>query len=337
MHVIEVNELRKHFYQRVRGEGRLGALRSYFSGKRREIKAVDGVSFTIRAGEIIGYLGPNGAGKSTTIKMLTGLLVPTSGSISVNGRTPWRDRTKHVAELGVVFGQRSTLWYDLPLIESLRLLQHLYRVPKDRFEENLRLFRSLLDLDPFLDSPVRSLSLGQRMRADLCGSLLHDPKILLLDEPTIGLDIVAKERIRSFIKYLNEERGTTVLLTTHDLVDIERLCSRVMIIDHGKLLFDGALASLKERFAHHRDLVLELSEPVMNPLLIPGTELVDREDFSVTYRFSRAEVNPASLITEVVRHLPVQDMAIREPDIENLIREIYEFDLLRRDKRSSAA
>lgn len=336
MNVIEVNELRKHFSQRVRGEGRMAALRSYFSAKQREIKAVDGVSFSVRPGEIIGYLGPNGAGKSTTIKMLTGLLVPTSGSIVVNGRTPWRERTKHVAGLGVVFGQRSTLWYDLPVIESLRLLKHLYRIPKNRFEENLDLFRRLLDLDPFLDSPVRSLSLGQRMRADLCGSLLHDPKILLLDEPTIGLDVVAKERIRSFIKYLNEERGTTVLLTTHDLVDIERLCHRVMIIDHGKLLFDGALGSLKERFAHHRDLILELSEPVVNLPVIQGAELVEQKDFSVTYRFLRAGTNPATLITDIVRHLPVQDMTIKEPDIENLIREIYEFDLLRNDRRSSA-
>lgn len=329
MNVIEVRELKKHFSQRERGEGRLGVLRSYLYPRLRTIKAVDGIDYDIAPGEIVGYLGPNGAGKSTTIKMLTGLLVPTSGSIVVDGRVPWRERVRHVSELGVVFGQRSTLWYDLPVIESLKLLQHLYRIPTERFSANLRLFRELLDLDPFIDTPVRSLSLGQRMRADLCGALLHDPKILLLDEPTIGLDVVAKERIRSFIKYLNAEKGTTVLLTTHDLGDIEKLCSRVMIIDHGKLLFDGSLEILKERFAHSRELILELSEPVDQAPRVQGAELVEQKEFSLTYRFERATTNPATLITHLVRTLPVQDMALKEPEIESIIRDIYERDLLR--------
>jgi ABC-2 type transport system ATP-binding protein len=239
--IIKTQQLKKHFKVYRHHRGFIGALRGLFSREYRLIRAVDGISFDIDRGELVGYIGPNGAGKSTTIKMLTGLLVPTSGSLLVDGRIPWKERRDHVAKIGAVFGQRTTLWWDLPVVDSLELLRHMYNIPADRFRENLRDFRSLLEMDPFMETPVRSLSLGQRMRADLCASLLHDPQLLFLDEPTIGLDVVAKERIRQFILHINKQLGTTVLLTTHDLSDVEKLCKRVMIIDHGRLLYDGGL------------------------------------------------------------------------------------------------
>ncbi|HEY3291836.1 MAG TPA: ATP-binding cassette domain-containing protein, partial [Anaerolineae bacterium] len=244
MSIITVAGLHKHFKVNKHHRGLTGSVRALFSSESTLVRAVDGISFNIEPGELVGYLGPNGAGKSTTLKMLTGLLVPTSGEVHANGHVPWRDRKAYVARIGAVFGQRTTLWWDLPVIESLELLQHIYKVPHDRFQHNLTECRALLELDPFMHTPVRSLSLGQRMRADICAALLHEPAILFLDEPTIGLDVVAKERIRQFIRHVNRERGVTVLLTTHDLSDVEKLCERVMIIDHGKLLYDGMLAAL---------------------------------------------------------------------------------------------
>jgi ABC-2 type transport system ATP-binding protein len=259
--IIRVNDLRKEFQIAETVDGRFAALRTFFSRRRKTIAAVDGISFAVQPGELVGYLGPNGAGKSTTIKMLTGLLVPTGGELWVNGRSPWRERRAHVARIGAVFGQRTTLWWDLPVRDSLDLLRHVYRVPADRFAQNLAEFTQLLEMEPFLDSPARALSLGQRMRADLCAALLHDPDLLFLDEPTIGLDVVAKERIRQFILHINAARGTTVLLTTHDIADVQRLCRRVMIIDQGKLLYDGDLPDLQRRFGGKREIVVDFSEP----------------------------------------------------------------------------
>ncbi len=259
--VIRATQLSKSFRVGEKQPGFLGTLRGALASGGREVKAVDAVDFEIARGEVVGYLGPNGAGKSTTLKMLSGVLVPSAGELLVNGRVPWRERKQHVARIGAVFGQRTTLWWDLPVIESLELLRHIYKIPAPRFQANLNTFREILELDPFLNTPVRALSLGQRMRADVCAALLHDPDVLFLDEPTIGLDVVAKERIRQFIQTINRERGTTVILTTHDLSDIEKLCERVMIIDHGKLLFDGRLAALLERFGGKRALVLEFAQP----------------------------------------------------------------------------
>jgi ABC-2 type transport system ATP-binding protein len=288
---------------------------------------VDGIGFQVDRGELIGYLGPNGAGKSTTIKMLTGLLVPTSGELLVNGRVPWRERIPHVAGIGAVFGQRTTLWWDLPVIESLELLKHVYRVPGARFRENLDEFNELLELGPFLDNPVRTLSLGQRMRADIAAALLHDPAILFLDEPTIGLDVVAKERIRRFITHINRDRGTTVILTTHDLSDVEKLCERVLIIDRGRLLFDGELNELKSRFGGRRELVVELSEDY-DDLSIPGAEVIAHLGLLVTYAFDREEVTASDLISRVSSRYRIRDLEVREPEIEATIRRIYEERLL---------
>ncbi|MCA9936321.1 MAG: ABC transporter ATP-binding protein [Ardenticatenaceae bacterium] len=325
--MIQVHNLHKHFKVTRHHQGRLAGVRNLLTREYRLVKAVDNVSFTIQTGELVGYLGPNGAGKSTTIKMLTGLLVPTGGDLVVNGRIPHQSRQQYVANIGVVFGQRTTLWWDLPVIESLELLQHVYRVPADRFRQNLSEFTDLLDLKPFLHTPVRSLSLGQRMRADLCAALLHDPALLFLDEPTIGLDVVAKERIRQFIQHVNRERGTTIILTTHDLQDVEKLCERVMIIDHGRLLFDGQLNDLRERFDGRRELLVDMAE-AYEDVSVEGAQVVARDGWQVTYQFSRSSVTASELISRISQRYRIRDLAVREPDIEATIRRIYEERLL---------
>ena len=260
MPIITVRHLHKDFQIFKHHRGLMGAFRNLFTREFRTVNAVNDVSFSIERGELVGYLGPNGAGKSTTIKMLTGILVPTGGEVCVNGRVPWKERAAHARDIGVVFGQRTNLWWDLPVIESFDLLHYIYRVPDQRYYQNLLRFQDLLGLGEFLHTPVRSLSLGQRMRADLAAALLHDPKLVFLDEPTIGLDVVAKERIRQFIQSINRERGVTVILTTHDLGDVEKLCERVMMIDRGRLLFDGLLSTLRERFGGERELVVDLAD-----------------------------------------------------------------------------
>ena len=333
--IITVYELEKHFRVFKRHRGAFRAVRNLVSREYEWVRAVDGITFDIEPGELVGYIGPNGAGKSTTIKMLTGLLVPTGGELKVDGRVPWQERRAHVAGLGAVFGQRTSLWWDLPVIESLELLQHIYRVPADRFRHNLDEFRALLDLDPFLDTPVRSLSLGQRMRADICAALLHDPTLLFLDEPTIGLDVVAKERIRTFITHMNHERGTTVILTTHDLSDVEKLCERVMIIDRGRLLYDGTLATLRDRFGGKRELVIELDQTnarnhtsEAETVSIEGAEVISRNARQVTYRFDRSAITASELIGRLSAHYPIRDLQVREPEIEETVRRIYEERLL---------
>ncbi len=325
--IITVINLEKIFKVPRHHRGFLGAFRNLVSRQVNLVRAVDGINFDIEPGELVGYLGPNGAGKSTTIKMLTGLLVPTSGEVIVQGFVPWRERKRYVAQIGAVFGQRTTLWWDLPVIESLDLLRHIYRIPARRYEQNLNEFRELLNLDPFLDTPARSLSLGQRMRADLCAALLHDPPLLFLDEPTIGLDVVAKERIRQFILHANRERGTTVLLTTHDLSDVEKLCERVMIIDRGKLLYDGGLGVLRERFGGKRSLVVDFAE-IDDSLEIDGAEITERDGSRVTYQFERGEVTASDLIGRLSGRFRIRDLQVREPVIEDTIRRIYEERLL---------
>jgi ABC-2 type transport system ATP-binding protein len=327
MSIITVTNLQKQFKLPKRQPGLFGTFRTLFSWDYRLVRAVDNISFQIQTGELVGYLGPNGAGKSTTIKMLTGLLVPSGGELRINGYVPWRERQKYVAGIGAVFGQRTTLWWDLPVVESFDLLQYIYKIPKDRFHQNLAEFRKLLDLDSFLNVPVRSLSLGQRMRADLCAALLHDPALLFLDEPTIGLDVVAKERIRQFIQHINQERGVTVLLTTHDLSDVEKLCRRVMIIDRGRLLFDGQLAALQDKFGGERELVVDFAEPYPQPE-VPGACIAGRDGLRVTYQFRRSHITASELIGRLSAKYRIRDLAVREPDIEATIRRIYEERLL---------
>ena len=259
--IIQTHDLRKVFRTVKRSPGALGALRTLFSRDYADKVAVDGISMSLEAGELVGYIGPNGAGKSTTIKMLTGILTPTAGSIEVAGLVPYAQRKANARNIGVVFGQRSQLYWDLPLIESFELLRAIYAVPAQRYRRNLDAFTALLELGDFLNTPVRQLSLGQRMRGDFAAAMMHDPVIVYLDEPTIGLDVVAKEAIRQFVAEINRERGTTIILTTHDLADVERLCRRIVLIDNGTLIYDGTIEVLKEQYGTHRTLVIELCGP----------------------------------------------------------------------------
>lgn len=325
--IIMTKDLQKHFKVYKHHRGFWGSLRNLASKEYKLVRAVDNINFAIAPGELVGYLGPNGAGKSTTIKMLSGLLVPSGGELRVNGRVPWQERRAHVAKIGAVFGQRTTLWWDLPVVESLDLLQYIYQIPPDRFYRNLAEFRQLLELDPFLNTPVRSLSLGQRMRADLCAAMLHDPVLLFLDEPTIGLDVVAKERIRQFIQQINAQRGTTIILTTHDISDVEKLCERVMIIDQGRLLFDGQLENLRDRFGGKHELVVDFAEVYVDAS-VEGAEIVDQTGPRVTYQFERKTLPASELIGRLSAQYRIRDLAVREPDIEATIRRIYEERLL---------
>jgi ABC-2 type transport system ATP-binding protein len=307
--MIEVDELSKQFVVR----------RGRFRRERHVVEAVRGISFRVERGELLGYLGPNGAGKSTTIKMLTGILVPSSGRVSVAGLDPSRRRIELARRIGAMFGQRVQLWWDLPLLDSFELLRHIYKVPADRYRASLARFREVLELDPFLHTPVRQLSLGQRIRGELTAAMLHGPELLFLDEPTIGLDVVAKQRVRDFLVEINRDEGVTVLLTTHDLGDIERLCNRLLVIDQGSLIWDGTIADLKERYGGERTLVVDLEEPAP-PLELPGArvERVDGPRQWLRFRGSASE-----LTSTVAASARLVDLQIMEPDIEEIVRRIY--------------
>jgi ABC-2 type transport system ATP-binding protein len=312
---IEVEHVGKDFVVR-RAVGRL---------RRRTdvVHAVTDLTFSIASGSLVGYIGPNGAGKSTTVKMLTGILVPSRGRISVAGLVPTRQRTQLARRIGVMFGQRVQLWWDLPLIQSFDLLRHIYRIPADTYDRNLSSFRELLGLDEFLRTPVRQLSLGQRVRGELTAAMLHDPEILFLDEPTIGLDVVAKQRVREFLVTANRERGMTLLLTSHDLADIERLCSRILIIDRGRLIFDGDIDTLKARYGKERVLVVDLEEP--GPALeLDGARVIRVEGPRQWIAFDRERVSAAQLTAAVATRVALRDLTVEEPDIENVVRRIYE-------------
>jgi ABC-2 type transport system ATP-binding protein len=311
--LIEARDLARTFTVRAR----VGRVRR----EVRTVRAVAGVSFAVRRGEMVGYIGPNGAGKSTTIKMLTGILVPSAGSLRVAGVEPSRERVRLARRIGVVFGQRTTLWWDLPLRDSFDVLRRVYQVPRGRFEENLARYVDLLDLEPLLDVPVRQLSLGQRMRGDIAAALLHDPEILYLDEPTIGLDVVSKARVRDFLRALNAERRTTVMLTTHDLQDIEALCERVIVIDHGRLVFDGDLAELHRRGGSRRTLVVDLVD-VGPPVIAPGAEVTRVEGPRQWLSFP-ADASAAPIVAAVAASYDVADLSIQEPAIEDVIRDLY--------------
>ena len=329
--MIEVNDLSKTFKVYHHRKGFFGSFVNLFSRKHRIVQAVDKVTFTVARGEIVGYLGPNGAGKSTTIKMLTGILVPSSGSVTVNGYIPHRQRKENAKHIGVVFGQRSHLWFDLPVQESFALLQRIYRISEAQYRYNVEVFNELLDLDDFFRTPVRQLSLGQRMRADIAAALLHNPDVLFLDEPTIGLDVVAKARIRQFIQRINAERQVTVVLTTHDLDDVEKLCKRVILIDNACLRFDGELTTLRRLLSTERLLSVDYAEAYPD-VRIPNADVVYQEGGRVQYRFSPEEVSAADLIGTILKKFKIIDVSIQEPDIEDLIRTIYEDNLtLERD------
>ncbi|WP_283777475.1 ATP-binding cassette domain-containing protein [Paenibacillus sp. J2TS4] len=343
MSAIEVIDLYKQFKVQKNREGLKGALQDLFKREYRHITAVDHISFDIPAGEICGYIGENGAGKSTTIKMLTGILVPTSGGLKVNGYVPYKEREKFVRGIGVVFGQRSQLWWDIGVIESFQLLRKVYRVELNDFRQRLDELIERLQLQELLHRPVRKLSLGQRMRCELAASLLHNPSILFLDEPTIGLDIVVKTEIRDFLKSLNQKHGTTILLTTHDLQDIEALCSRVIMLDEGKIIYDGGLEELKSRWGQGKEVVFRFASPYTLEQLeamTAGLEVKWTTEMSAAANSSTPNsaagmttmakvwvpVEKASIsevLGRVVGAAPVEDVKIIETETDDIVREIY--------------
>lgn len=323
MPIIEVEHLMKDFMIAKRETGFLGAVKSLVKREHIKKEAVKDISFSFGEGEMVGYIGPNGAGKSTTIKMLTGILVPSSGSVTVNGIIPYENRQENAKNIGVVFGQRTQLWWDLPTIESFELLKEIYQVSAKRYKENMDTFTEILGLDEFLNTPVRQLSLGQRMRADIAASLLHDPPILFLDEPTIGLDVIAKEKMRTFIKEINNERKITVILTTHDMEDIEKLCERMILIDHGQKVYDGEIAVVKERFGKTRTLIVDLEES-SHSLQLKGREVFKEEASRFWIRFNRDEVSASELIAQITETHNIKDLTVEEPAIESIISRIYQ-------------
>ncbi|WP_217593272.1 ATP-binding cassette domain-containing protein [Cohnella sp. GbtcB17] len=327
MLAIDVRDLRKQFNVQKNREGIGGALRDLFKREYTEVTAVKDISFQIPQGEICGYIGENGAGKSTTIKMLTGILVPTSGHIKVNGFVPHKEREKFVQGIGVVFGQRSQLWWDIGVIESFRLLRKVYGVGENDFKRLLDELVETLSLGELLNRPVRKLSLGQRMRCELAAALLHNPSILFLDEPTIGLDIVVKTEIREFLKRINRERGTTILLTTHDLQDIEALCSRVIMLDDGRIIYDGGLEELKTRWGKGREVVFTFGDAVRADKLAALTEGMDvkwslGDAFTATV-WIPLEINVSEVLSRVVGTMEISDIKIIETNTEEIVREIY--------------
>ena len=320
--MIHVEHLTKDYQRVVRREGFLGSLRTLISAQYQITRAVNDISFHIDEGELVGYIGPNGAGKSTSIKMLCGILVPTSGTIEVNGLIPHINRMKNAQQIGAVFGQKTQLWWDVPVIESLRLFRDIYKISDAQFKHNLELFNELLDLHEFQNTPVRQLSLGQRMRADMAAALLHNPRLLFLDEPMIGVDVVVKERMRTFIQEINRSQKVTVLLTTHDMVDIEKLCSRIMIIDHGQIVYDGNAEQMRAEYGTQRTLVVEFDE-VVPDFSAPLSTLVHSEGRKKSFVFNRFETSPSTLINYISSRYPIIDLAVEEPEIEAIVRTIY--------------
>lgn len=320
--MIHVEHLTKEYRRVIRREGFLGSLRTLFSAQYETIPAVNDISFDIAEGELVGYIGPNGAGKSTSIKMLCGILVPTSGEIKVNGLIPHKDRMINARQIGAVFGQKTQLWWDVPVIESLRLFRDIYKVSEAQFQRNLKLFNELLDLHEFQNTPVRQLSLGQRLRADMAAALLHSPRLLFLDEPMIGVDVVVKERLRTFIKEINRDQKVTILLTTHDMTDIEKVCSRIMIIDHGRIVYDGSLEQIRAEYGKQRTLVVDFEEQVQD-FAAPHAVITKSEGRKKWFAFNRFETPPSTLIADISSRYPILDLAVEEPEIEEIVRTIY--------------
>ena len=306
-YMIDVEGLKKYYKIAKRDKGLLQTMRGLFNRKYEIRKAVDDISFQIKKGEIVGFIGPNGAGKSTTIKMLSGILYPDEGKLGVNGFVPYKQRKQYVKNIGVVFGQKTQLNWDLPLIESFELMKFIYKIPQEKYEENLHKFVKLLDMEDFINQPVRQLSLGQRMRGDIVAALLHSPEVVFFDEPTIGLDVVAKEKIRDFIKYMNKTEQTTIIFTTHDMQDIEKVCDRLIIIDFGKKVYDGSIDEIKTKYAYSKTVEM---------LLEDGTKQIQ------TFDVRKVPMN--EVMEKLFAKYHIKDIAICEPEIDAIIRDIYE-------------
>ena len=321
--MIKLSHIRKTFRVARRDAGFKNAVKSFFVRKYDKIEALSDISFEINDGEMVGYIGPNGAGKSSTIKVMSGILTPDSGECVIDGRVPWLERKAHVANLGVVFGQRSALWWDVPVADSFELLRDIYSVPDAEFRQNVQKLTDLLDLGALLKTPVRQLSLGQRMRCEIAAALIHSPKILFLDEPTIGLDAVSKLAVREFVRELNRERGTTVILTTHDMQDIEALTSRIILIGRGKILLDGQLDALKHRFEGTKTVVAEFSGSL--PALPIGVTLVDDKSSGSSHRseFALTGCPVSKLVSFLASNVELTDVSVESDSIDETIVRIY--------------
>ena len=329
--MIYAENLRKEFTKIIKDPGLKGSFKALFKPRKEIVVAADNISFHVPKGEILGFIGPNGAGKSTVIKMLTGILTPTKGQCRINGKNPQNDRKKYVRDIGVVFGQRTQLWWDLPLVETYSVLKEIYEVSDENFKERMSFLNEVLDLKEFIRSPVRTLSLGQRMRADIAASMLHSPKVLFLDEPTIGLDVVVKDNIRRAIMKINQEEQTTVILTTHDISDIELLCDRIVTIDKGKNVYDGSLTELKKNYGQMRELTFECdnecsmsAETFKSGLHLSKDDIFIENDKNVfKIRFNSDVIPVGDMLNYTLSAARVKDIAVRDADIEEIIRRLY--------------
>lgn len=329
--MIEVTNIRKEFKKTIKEPGVIGSFKSLFHPKTEKVVAVNDISFDVPEGEILGFIGPNGAGKSTVIKMLTGILTPTSGTCTINGKNPTENRKIYVKEIGVVFGQRTQLWWDLPLRETYGVLKEIYEVPDDKYHKRMAFLNEVLDLESFITSPVRTLSLGQRMRADIAASLLHSPKVLFLDEPTIGLDVVVKDNIRNAIEYINKQEKTTVILTTHDLADIELLSKRIVMIDNGSNVFDGSISELKSKYGQICELHFDTDTKNVAKALAYKEHFcfsdddvsVEEEGSSVKVRFNSSVVPVSDMLSYTLGKININDISVKDADIEEIIRRLY--------------
>ena len=329
--MIKVCNLTKEFKTNKKYPGFKGAIKSLFSTEYTVTSAVDNMNFEIEEGEVVGYIGSNGAGKSTTIKMMTGILTPTSGKVEVNGIIPYENRTENAMNIGVVFGQRTQLWWDLPLSETFSLLRDIYSVSSEDFKERMKFFNEVLEIDEFMLRPVRTLSLGQRMRADLAASLIHNPKILYLDEPTIGLDVVVKEKVRNAIKQINKKYNTTVILTTHDLEDIEELCDRIIIIDKGVKIYDGSLSEIKEKYGYMTNVSILIKKNELEDKIninsyfnLDNNDLnLSDEDGKINITFNKNKISQMEIIQYFMENYILQDFSVKETIIDDIIKKIY--------------
>lgn len=329
--MIYAEHLKKEFKKVIKEPGLKGSVKALFKPKKEIVTAVDDISFHVPKGEILGFIGPNGAGKSTVIKMLTGILTPTSGECRINGQIPQNNRQKYVKEIGVVFGQRTQLWWDLPLTETYNVLKEIYEVSDENFKKRMAFLNEVLELEEFIKSPVRTLSLGQRMRADIAASLLHSPKVLFLDEPTIGLDVVVKDNIRNAIMEINKEEQTTVILTTHDISDIELLCKRIVMIDKGKNVFDGDLHELKSKYGQIRELHFETATKDISNVLaykehfnfIDDDISVNVDGSLVNVRFNSSVVPVSEMLKYTLQKIDINDISVKDADIEEIVRRLY--------------
>lgn len=322
--MIQIDHVTKEFQKVVKQPGIVGSFKSLFHREYEIVRAVNDISFDVPAGEILGFIGANGAGKSTTIKMLTGILTPTSGTIEIDGQIPWKNRTKYVKDIGVVFGQRTQLWWDLPLTETFSVLKEIYQVDEADFRARLGFLNEVLELNDFIQSPVRTLSLGQRMRADLAASMIHNPKVLFLDEPTIGLDIAVKNSIRQAITHINEQEGTTIVLTTHDLDDIESLCKRIVMIDKGRIIYDGDLLEMKHRYGRFRRISLSLQNAAdFERLALPESVKAERNKELIELTFDSEEIPVDRMLSQILGAARVKDISVGDVDIEEIVRRMY--------------